>query len=164
MRGARYPLGMTQPTPGAFGRILVGVDFSPASDHALAVVRARFPQAQRCLVHVTDARAVAAPDLMGGLTPVLPDPALLNTLGAQVSSAEEAPHEDAPHEDAPHAEAPPEQTSVEESTLEQAPQPGPVEVPAQVTGRAARRRRRRRADREALAARSRTAPRDGHDA
>lgn len=83
MRGARYPLGMTQPTPGAFGRILVGVDFSPASDHALAVVRARFPQAQRCLVHVTDARAVAAPDLMGGLTPVLPDPALLNTLGAQ---------------------------------------------------------------------------------
>ena len=50
----------------------------------------------------------------------------LNTLGAQVSSDEDAPHE---------------QSS---------------EAPAQVTRRAARRRRRRRADREALAARSRT--------
>ncbi|HCE65628.1 MAG TPA: universal stress protein, partial [Deinococcus radiodurans] len=32
------------------------------------------------LAHVTDARAVAAPDVVGGVTPIMPDPGLLQTL------------------------------------------------------------------------------------
>lgn len=63
-----------------FTRVLVGVDFSPASQHALEVARTRFPGATLRLVHVTDARATATPDLMGGVTPAVPDPGLLHTL------------------------------------------------------------------------------------
>ncbi|GAA3824969.1 universal stress protein [Deinococcus aetherius] len=74
----------TQATPGpsssSFGRILVGIDFSRASEHALGVVRERFPGAQLLLLHVTDARVTATPDLGGGLVPALPDPGLLHTL------------------------------------------------------------------------------------
>lgn len=68
------------PAGGSFGRIVVGIDFSRASEHALEVVRARFPGAQLRLVHVTDARVTATPDLGGGLTPALPDPGLLQVL------------------------------------------------------------------------------------
>ncbi|MEF2276804.1 universal stress protein [Deinococcus sp. YIM 134068] len=71
---------MTVPAGGSFQKILVGLDFSPASRHALEVVRVRFPGAQVRLLHVTDARVTATPDLMGGLTPAMPDPGLLNTL------------------------------------------------------------------------------------
>ena len=48
--------------------------------HALEVARTRFPGARLRLAHVTDARAVATPDIIGGVTPVLPDPGLLHTL------------------------------------------------------------------------------------
>ncbi|MBZ9750033.1 universal stress protein [Deinococcus sp. HMF7604] len=65
---------------GGFARILVGVDFSASSQAALTLARIRFAGAQLCLAHVTDARVTATPDLMGGVTPALPDPALLNTL------------------------------------------------------------------------------------
>lgn len=68
------------PAAGGFARILVGIDFSPASLGALALVRARFPGAQLRLAHVTDARAVATPDVLGGVTPVLPGAGLLQTL------------------------------------------------------------------------------------
>jgi len=75
---------MTQSTDlhgtSGFQRVLVGVDFSASSAAALALARARFPGATRRLVHVTDARVTAAPDLMGGVTPALPDPTLLHTL------------------------------------------------------------------------------------
>ena len=70
---------MTQPSPG-FGRILVGVDFSPSSQHTLEVVRARFPGALLRLAHVTDARVTATPDMLGGVTPAIPDAELLRTL------------------------------------------------------------------------------------
>lgn len=63
-----------------FQRLLVGVDFSPASLHALEVARTRFPGTRLRLAHVTDARAVSTPDLIGGVTPVLPDPGLLQAL------------------------------------------------------------------------------------
>ncbi|WP_027459855.1 universal stress protein [Deinococcus murrayi] len=63
-----------------FSRVLIGTDFSAAADHALAVARQRFAGALRRLVHVTDARVTAAPDLMGGVTPVALDPSLLHTL------------------------------------------------------------------------------------
>ncbi|MPY67249.1 universal stress protein [Deinococcus sp. SDU3-2] len=63
-----------------FSRVLVGTDFSAAADHALAVARLRFPGALRRLVHVTDARVTATPDLMGGVTPAALDPTLLHTL------------------------------------------------------------------------------------
>lgn len=68
-----------QPTAG-FQKILVGVDFSPASTRALEVARTRFPGAQLKLAHVTDARVTATPDLMGGVTPAMPDPNLLRTM------------------------------------------------------------------------------------
>ncbi|MHA0035935.1 universal stress protein [Deinococcus sp. PESE-13] len=80
---------MTQPVssvPGSslsgagFQRLLVGIDFSPSSLHALEVARTRFPGARLRLAHVTDARAVAAPDVAGGVTPIMPDPGLLQTL------------------------------------------------------------------------------------
>lgn len=77
--GLVYVLHMTQPQPG-FLRIVIGVDFSPASQHALEVARTRFPGAKLRLVHVTDARVTATPDLMGGVTPAVPDPGLLQTL------------------------------------------------------------------------------------
>ncbi|WP_034385921.1 universal stress protein [Deinococcus sp. YIM 77859] len=64
----------------SFGRVAVGVDFSPASLHALEVARTRFPGAQLCLIHVTDARVTATPDLGGGLVPAALDPNLLQTL------------------------------------------------------------------------------------
>lgn len=70
---------MTQTTPG-FQKILIGVDFSPSSQYALNLARTRFPGATLRLVHVTDARVTAAPDLMGGVTPAMPDPSLLQTL------------------------------------------------------------------------------------
>lgn len=58
----------------------MGIDFSPASGHALDVARARFPSAQLRLVHVIDARVAATPDLGGGLVPATLDPTLLHTL------------------------------------------------------------------------------------
>ncbi|MFC4638799.1 universal stress protein [Deinococcus hohokamensis] len=70
---------MTQ-LPEGFRKIVVGVDFSPSSLHALEVARTRFPGAQLRLLHVTDARAGTAPDLMGGITPITPDAELLRTL------------------------------------------------------------------------------------
>ncbi|GGK27952.1 universal stress protein [Deinococcus malanensis] len=74
-----YGQNMTQSaTP--FERIVVGLDFSPSSLYALDVARARFPGAQLLLLHVTDARVSAAPDLMGGVTPAAPDPTLLHTM------------------------------------------------------------------------------------
>ena len=78
-----YVQGMTQHEPAAtssFQRILVGVDFSESSTHALATARTRFPGATLRLVHVTDARVTAAPDLMGGVSAAMPDPTLLHTL------------------------------------------------------------------------------------
>ena len=60
--------------------IVVGVDFSPSSARALEVARERFPGAQLRLVHVTDARVTATPDLMGGVTPAVPDVALLHAV------------------------------------------------------------------------------------
>lgn len=79
LTGGVYGQAMTQPSP-TFQKILVGVDFSDASRHALDVARTRFPGAQLKLAHVTDARAGTTPDLMGGVTPTLPDPAVLNAL------------------------------------------------------------------------------------
>ncbi len=70
----------TEPTSTGFAKIAVGVDFSPSSQHALAVARARFPGAQIRLLHVTDARVTASPDLMGGVTPAVFDAGLLNSL------------------------------------------------------------------------------------
>lgn len=70
---------MTQ-LPSGFGRILIGIDFSPSSQHTLEVVRQRFPGATLRLAHVTDARAAASPDMMGGMTPAVPDPSLLKVL------------------------------------------------------------------------------------
>lgn len=66
-------------TPG-FHTIVIGVDFSPSSLHALDVARQNFPGARRRLLHITDARATTAPDLMGGVTAATPDPELLRTL------------------------------------------------------------------------------------
>ncbi len=65
---------------GGFQRILVGVDFSAASQYMLDLVRQRFPGAAVRLAHVTDARVTATPDLLGGVTPVIPDVQLMNTL------------------------------------------------------------------------------------
>lgn len=70
---------MTQPATG-FTRILVGIDFSPSSQHTLTLVRQRFPGATLRLAHVTDARVTATPDMLGGVTPAIPDPELLRTL------------------------------------------------------------------------------------
>ncbi|GGL76227.1 universal stress protein [Deinococcus aerolatus] len=70
----------TGPTPTTFARIAVGVDFSPSSQHALEVARARFPGAQIRLLHVTDARVTTSPDLMGGVTPAVFDAGLLSSL------------------------------------------------------------------------------------
>lgn len=64
----------------SFQRVLIGTDFSETADHALGLARARFSGARRRLVHVTDARVTATPDLMGGLTPASLDPSLLHTL------------------------------------------------------------------------------------
>lgn len=73
--GAASPNGAA----AGFRKIVVALDFSPASERALALARAQFPGAQIRIVHVTDARVVTTPDLMGGVTPVS-DPALLQTL------------------------------------------------------------------------------------
>lgn len=64
----------------AFNRILVGVDFSGGNQQVLDVVRQRFPGATLRLAHVTDARVTATPDLLGGVTPAIPDAELLHTL------------------------------------------------------------------------------------
>lgn len=74
-----YLMDMTNANAG-FQKILVGIDFSPSSAHTLEVVRQRFPGAKLRLAHVTDARVTATPDLLGGVTPALPDPELLRTL------------------------------------------------------------------------------------
>lgn len=66
--------------PTGFGRILVGIDFSPSSQHTLEVVRQRFPGAKLRLAHITDARVTATPDMLGGVTPAIPDAELLKTL------------------------------------------------------------------------------------
>ncbi|CAM3908305.1 universal stress protein [Deinococcus frigens] len=71
---------MTRTEPSDFAKIAVGVDFSPSSQNALALARARFPGAQIRLLHVTDARVTASPDLMGGVTPAVFDAGLLNSL------------------------------------------------------------------------------------
>ncbi|PTA68653.1 universal stress protein [Deinococcus arcticus] len=76
------PDGSLPGSADGFGRILVGVDFSASSQAALRLARRHFPAAQRLLVHVTDARVTAAPDLMGGVVPSLTDPALLHTMEA----------------------------------------------------------------------------------
>lgn len=65
---------------GGFQKIAVGVDFSPSSQHALDVARSAFPGAQLRLLHVTDARVTASPDLMGGVTPAVFDAGLLGSL------------------------------------------------------------------------------------
>lgn len=70
---------MTQGNTG-FHRILVGVDFSASSAYTLEVVRQRFAGSLVRLAHVTDARVTATPDLLGGVTPAIPDAALLRTL------------------------------------------------------------------------------------
>lgn len=74
------PDASSTPSSTSFGRVVVGIDFSPASAAALEVARTRFRGAQLRLVHVTDARVTATPDLMGGLTPASLDPRLLGTL------------------------------------------------------------------------------------
>ncbi|GAA5514298.1 hypothetical protein Dcar01_03053 [Deinococcus carri] len=77
------PAGVTPAAAGSgtpFRRITVGIDFSPASGYALELVRTRFPGAQVRLLHVTDARALTAPDLGGGVIPTGPNPALLQSL------------------------------------------------------------------------------------
>ncbi|MDL2343077.1 universal stress protein [Deinococcus sp. MIMF12] len=93
------PASFSTDTSGTpFRRVLIGTDFSAAADHALAVARLRFPDALRRLVHVTDARVTAAPDLMGGVTPAALDPALLHTLeeeGSQRLRILAAPDEEA---------------------------------------------------------------------
>lgn len=65
---------------GGFERVAVGVDFSPASNHALEVARRRFPGARLRLLHVTDTRVTTTPDLGGGVTPASLDPRLLHTM------------------------------------------------------------------------------------
>lgn len=82
MGRACYVRGMTELSTGqaaGFRKIVVALDFSPASGRALELARAQFPGAGLRLVHVTDARVSTTPDLMGGVTPV-GDPALLQTL------------------------------------------------------------------------------------
>lgn len=46
----------------------------------LDVVRQRFPGVTIRLAHVTDARVTATPDMLGGVTPAIPDAELLHTL------------------------------------------------------------------------------------
>lgn len=70
----------TAPDGSSFQRVLIGTDFSGTAEYALELARARFPGARRRVVHVTDARVTATPDLMGGLTPATLDPTLLHTL------------------------------------------------------------------------------------
>ncbi|GGR75455.1 universal stress protein [Deinococcus seoulensis] len=70
----------TTTAPAGFQRVVVGVDFSESASHALDTARARFPGATLRLVHVTDARVTATPDLMGGVSAAMPDPTLLQTL------------------------------------------------------------------------------------
>ncbi|GHF95502.1 universal stress protein [Deinococcus piscis] len=65
---------------GGFSRIAVGIDFSSSSLHALDVARTRFPEAELRLLHAVDVRVTASPDVMGGLTPMSYDPALLDTI------------------------------------------------------------------------------------
>ena len=79
MTGGVYVRAMTQPS-STFQKILVGVDFSDASRLALRMARTHFPGAQLKLAHVTDARVGTTPDLMGGVTPTLPDSAVLNAM------------------------------------------------------------------------------------
>ena len=65
---------------GTFNRLVIGIDFSPSSLYALQLVRTHFSNVQRLLVHVTDIRVSATPDLMGGLNPTSFDPTLLHAL------------------------------------------------------------------------------------
>ncbi|AWN22968.1 universal stress protein [Deinococcus irradiatisoli] len=64
-----------------FSRVAIGIDFSASARDALALARARFPEAERLLIHVVDARAAAVPDISGaGMVPVTSSPELINTL------------------------------------------------------------------------------------
>ena len=64
-----------------FARIVIGIDFSRSSENALHLARARFPNAERLLIHVLDARAAAVPDLSGaGSIPTFPSAEMLSTL------------------------------------------------------------------------------------
>lgn len=60
-----------------FQRVLVAVDFSDSSHHALEVARQRFSGSNLMLVHVIDTRSSTVPDMMGGLTAVRLDAELL---------------------------------------------------------------------------------------
>lgn len=70
---------MTQPASG-FRRVLIGIDFSPSSLQALELARQRFGGATLRLAHVTDARVGVTPDVLGGVTPVMPDAGLIQTM------------------------------------------------------------------------------------
>lgn len=70
---------MTQSSSG-FSRVLIGIDFSPSSLRALELARERFAGATLRLAHVTDARVGVTPDVLGGVTPVVPDVGLIQEL------------------------------------------------------------------------------------
>ncbi|WP_261664767.1 universal stress protein [Deinococcus sp. Marseille-Q6407] len=80
---------MSKPAEG-FSRIAVGIDFSPSSLYALEVARTRFPGAEILLLHTVDVRLTASPDIMGGMTPMSYDPALMESVeksdGQQLAS------------------------------------------------------------------------------
>jgi nucleotide-binding universal stress UspA family protein len=62
-------------------RVAIGVDFSGSADNALHLARARFPQAERLLVHVVDIATAALPDVSGaGLIPITSTPRLIQEL------------------------------------------------------------------------------------
>ncbi len=74
-------------SPEPFGRVAIGIDFSESASGALALARARFPDAERLLLHVVDARAAALPDISGaGMVPMTSSPDLISTL-TQVDKA-----------------------------------------------------------------------------
>lgn len=72
-----------QNSTGSFGRIAIGIDFSPSSLYALELARQRFPGADLRLLHAVDVRMMASPDLIGGMTPMSYDPALLESVENQ---------------------------------------------------------------------------------
>ncbi|WP_293913995.1 universal stress protein [Deinococcus sp.] len=75
------PSSSQSSSPQPFARIAIGVDFSGSADHALQLARARFPGAERLLVHVVDLAASALPDVSGaGLIPITSTPRLIQEL------------------------------------------------------------------------------------
>lgn len=74
---------LTERSSGAFARVAIGIDFAGSSQAALQLARSRFPDAERLLIHVVDARASAVPDLSGaGMVPITSSPDLIATLSA----------------------------------------------------------------------------------